>query len=93
MQRTDIALGARFFLLLGPQRRLLWLPEVAIWAIFEFLGGLVIYNSYQCKVNYPLEIISFSLGIYNERFQRLGRSLVDYLAIKVVYISGSSGKI
>ena len=35
--------------MLGPQRRLLWLPEVAIWEIFEFLGGLVISSSYQVK--------------------------------------------
>ena len=41
MQRKDLALGARFGLLLGLQGRLLRLPEVAIWEIFEFLGGLV----------------------------------------------------
>ena len=35
--------------MLGHQRRLLWLPEVAIWEIFEFLGGLVIHSSYQVK--------------------------------------------
>ena len=35
--------------MLGHQRRLLWLPEVAIWEIFEFLGGLVISSSYQVK--------------------------------------------
>ena len=49
MQRKDLALGARFGLPLGHQRRLLRLPEVAIWEIFEFPGGLVIYNSYQVQ--------------------------------------------
>ena len=48
-QRRILALGPRFGLVLGPQRRLLWLPEVAIWEIFEFLGGLVIHSSYQVK--------------------------------------------
>ena len=50
MQRKNIALGPRFGLLLVPQERLLWLQEVAIWEIFEFLGGLVIYSSYQVDV-------------------------------------------
>ena len=29
------------------QRHLLWLPEVAIWKLFEILGDLVMYSSYQ----------------------------------------------
>ena len=41
-QRKFLALGPRFGLVLGPQGKVLWLPGVAIWAIFEFLGGLVI---------------------------------------------------
>ena len=32
------------------QGRLLRFLKVAIWTIFEFLGGLVIYKSYQVKV-------------------------------------------
>ena len=62
-----LALGPRFGQVLGHQRRLLWFPEVAIWEIFEFLGGLSIYNSYQCEFNYLLEIIYLSLGTYKER--------------------------
>ena len=36
-----LALGPRFGLVLSPQWRLLRLPEVAIWEIFESLGGMV----------------------------------------------------
>ena len=35
--------------LLGPQGRLLRLPGVEIWAIFEVLGGLVTHSSCQVK--------------------------------------------
>ncbi len=49
MQRRNLALGPRFGLVHGPQERLSWLPGVAIWTIFEFLGLLVIYSSYQVK--------------------------------------------
>ena len=31
------------------QGSLLRLPGVTIWAIFEFLGGMVIYSAYQVK--------------------------------------------
>ena len=37
--------------MLGPQRRPLLLPRVAIWAIFVFLGDLVIYNSHHINTN------------------------------------------
>ena len=43
MQRRILALGPRFGQVLGPQQRLLRLPEVAIWEIFELLGRLVTY--------------------------------------------------
>ena len=45
IQRKFLALGRRFGLLLLPQGRLLRLPGAAIYAIIEFLGGLVIYSS------------------------------------------------
>ena len=37
-----LALGPRFGVFLGPQRRLIWLPGVGLWKLFKFLGGLVI---------------------------------------------------
>ena len=42
-----------------PQRRLLLLPEVAIWEIFEFLAGLVIYSSYQVQQTTCLKTFHF----------------------------------
>ena len=44
-------LRLRFGLILGAQRRLLWLPGVAIWTIVEFLGGLVIYHFHHAYTN------------------------------------------
>ena len=38
-------------MILVPQRRLLRLPGVAIWKVFEFLGELVIYNSHHMNTN------------------------------------------
>jgi hypothetical protein len=49
MSREILALGPRFGLVLGIQGKVLWLPGVAVWAIFEFLGGRVTYSSYQVK--------------------------------------------
>ena len=46
-----IGIVVYFLLVIGVQRRRLWLPGVVIWAIFEVLGGLVIYSSYQVKVS------------------------------------------
>ena len=65
MQARILALGPRFGLVLDPQRRLLRLPGVAIWTIFEFLGGLVIYiySSYQVKSTTEIESYRY-LGIY-----------------------------
>ena len=44
-----LALGMRFGPILAHQRRLLWLPKVAIWTIFEFLSRPMIYSSHQMK--------------------------------------------
>ena len=49
MQGKIVATGPSFGPTLALQRRLLWLPEVAIWTIFEFQGELVTYGSYQVK--------------------------------------------
>ena len=65
-QRKILALGPRFGLVLGPQGKVLWLPGVAIWAIFEFLGGLVIYSSYQVKAITCLKSSLF-VGTYPHR--------------------------
>ena len=59
MQKRILALGPRFRLVLAPQRRLLWLPEVAIGTIFEFLGGLVIDSSYQVDATTCLKSFHF----------------------------------
>ena len=45
--------------MLGPQGCLLRLSEVAFWTIFEILGGLVIYSSYQVNVTTYLESFLF----------------------------------
>ena len=39
VQSKFLALGARFGQVVIAQGRLSWLPEVAIWEIFEILGG------------------------------------------------------
>jgi len=46
-----LALGPRFRQVLAPQRRLLRLPGVAIWEIFEILGELVIHSSHHVSTN------------------------------------------
>ena len=51
MSTISLALGPRFGVFLGPQRRLLRLQGVAIWEVFEFLGGLVIYHSHHVNTN------------------------------------------
>ena len=38
-------------MILDPQRRLLWLPGVVVWAIFEILSELVIYSSRHMERN------------------------------------------
>ena len=48
-QARYLALGLRFGVFLVPKRYLLRLPGVAIWDIFEFLDGLVIYSLYQVE--------------------------------------------
>ena len=50
-QTRMLALGPRFRQELALQRRLLRLPGVAIWADFEFLGGLVIHSSRHASTN------------------------------------------
>ena len=68
MQRRIPALGPRFGQVLGPQQRLLRLPEVAIWEIFELLGRLVtyMYSSYQVKTTTWINLYRY-LGIYAKK--------------------------
>ena len=66
MQSKLLALGPRFGRFLGPQGRLLRLPGVTIWAFFDFLGGLVIYSSYQVESTTYLKS-NLQLGIYAEK--------------------------
>ena len=53
-----LALGPRFGRVLGPQGSLLWLPEVAIWKIFEILSGLI-YIAYQVQPTTCLKSFHF----------------------------------
>ena len=49
--------------MLGPQRYLLRLPGVAIWKIFEVLGGSVTYSSYQVEAITWIKSYRY-LGLY-----------------------------
>ena len=62
-QARYLALGARFGVFLVPQRRLLRLPGVAIWDIFEVLDGLMTCSSYQVEATTKIKSY-IHLGTY-----------------------------
>ena len=66
-----LALGPTFGPVLDTQRRLLWLPGVAILTIFEVMGEMVIYSSYQLRSGKYLIIPYHHISV-NTTFMVLG---------------------